>query len=457
MVTKMKTEGKHEWKVAIAGECMTSRLFSANKEPDFLKLKEIMDTADVCYAHLEMSFGDFTNSAFPARGEKKGSYLLTDPAVAKDLRWLGINVMSLCHNHSYDFGAPVILETIRHCKEADITCAGTGIDLEEAREPGYREVEAGRVALIATTSGNPSSDWANLSKGSMLTRPGVNPQRLKMRYLLPEADAENLRKVVRSLNIIQENKETGDFSYYMPSIQSSRSSCVFSQSDDFGIDSVCHTNDLEGNLRSIQEAKIMSDFVMVAQHYNVSEGGRNETPPVFVREFAHAAIDAGADMYLGHGWHKVLGLEIYKGKPIFYGLGNFFAQSQFIRRVPFDSYEAYGHDISRLSHLRPSDEPLHAAPTLSAAQSFWWTSSLIEAEYKTDGQIKAINFYPVELGADITVTPYRITRNVGKFIEGRPLLATGENAQRILEWLQKVSLPFGTEVKIDGDIGHWES
>ena len=40
-------------------------------------------------------------------------------------------------------------------------------------------------------------------------------------------------------------------------------------------------------------------------------------------EIAHAAIDAGADVVIGHGPHYSLPVEIYKGKPIFYGLGSF--------------------------------------------------------------------------------------------------------------------------------------
>ena len=42
-----------------------------------------------------------------------------------------------------------------------------------------------------------------------------------------------------------------------------------------------------------------------------------------MREIAHAAIDAGADAVVGHGPHFVLPVEIYKGRPIFYGMGNF--------------------------------------------------------------------------------------------------------------------------------------
>ena len=449
----MKTEGKHGWKVGIVGECMVSRTFGKSKEPEFLKIKEILDSADVCFGHLEMNFGDFTTSGWPARGDWTGSYMLADPAIATDLRWLGINLMSVCNNHSYDFGAPVILETRKHCMEAGIVSAGTGIDLEEAREPGYWEGETGRVGLIATTTGNVPHEWANLSKGSMPTRPGVNPLRVKMRYLMPEVLAETFRSYGKSLNILHVDKETGDFHFYHPSIQSSGANCVFSQSDDIGIDSICNPYDLEGNLRSIQEAKIMSDLVMVAHHFNISEGGRNETPPTFAIEFAHAAIDAGADMYLGHGWHKMLGLEIYKGKPVFYGLGNFFMQNQFIRRAPYDAYESYGHDISRLSSLRPADEPLHPG----GRGPLRLVSCIIEAEYKSDGQINAINYHPVEMGVDFSVTPHRITRYTGSLIDGRPFLASGENAKSILEWLQRVSKPFGTKIKINGDIGRWEA
>ena len=40
-------------------------------------------------------------------------------------------------------------------------------------------------------------------------------------------------------------------------------------------------------------------------------------------EWAHIAIDAGADIVMGHGPHYSLPVEAYKGKPIFYGLGSF--------------------------------------------------------------------------------------------------------------------------------------
>ena len=43
----------------------------------------------------------------------------------------------------------------------------------------------------------------------------------------------------------------------------------------------------------------------------------------YMKEIAHAAIDAGADIVVGHGPHYSLAVEVYKGRPIFYGLGSF--------------------------------------------------------------------------------------------------------------------------------------
>jgi poly-gamma-glutamate capsule biosynthesis protein CapA/YwtB (metallophosphatase superfamily) len=50
--------------------------------------------------------------------------------------------------------------------------------------------------------------------------------------------------------------------------------------------------------------------------------GLNKDVLAYMTEIAHAAIDAGADIVMGHGPHYSLPVEVYKGKPIFYGLGN---------------------------------------------------------------------------------------------------------------------------------------
>ena len=60
------------------------------------------------------------------------------------------------------------------------------------------------------------------------------------------------------------------------------------------------------------------DFLVASHHW-----GLHQDVLEYMTEIAHAAIDAGADLVIGHGPHFLLPVEVYKGKPIFYGMGNF--------------------------------------------------------------------------------------------------------------------------------------
>ena len=92
-------------------------------------------------------------------------------------------------------------------------------------------------------------------------------------------------------------------------------------------------NDLASVKALVQEASKKADIVVVSVHMG-AEGTsamrvRNQQE-IFYRErrgnpvsFAHAAIDNGADLILGHGPHVPRAMELYKGKLIAYSLGNF--------------------------------------------------------------------------------------------------------------------------------------
>jgi poly-gamma-glutamate synthesis protein (capsule biosynthesis protein) len=62
------------------------------------------------------------------------------------------------------------------------------------------------------------------------------------------------------------------------------------------------------------------DLVVVMPHWGVEYLA---TPELGQVELAHAAIDAGADLVVGNHAHWPKGIEMYGGKPIFYGTGNF--------------------------------------------------------------------------------------------------------------------------------------
>lgn len=80
------------------------------------------------------------------------------------------------------------------------------------------------------------------------------------------------------------------------------------------------TYDPAGLIESIEEASANSDYVVVYVHWGVE---RNHYPEKYQKSFAKAYIDAGADIVIGCHPHVMQGIEIYKGKPIAYSLGNY--------------------------------------------------------------------------------------------------------------------------------------
>ena len=68
----------------------------------------------------------------------------------------------------------------------------------------------------------------------------------------------------------------------------------------------------------IAALRAQADIVVASCHW-----GLGKEVLAYMREIAHAAIDAGADIVIGHGPHYSLPVEVYRGKPIFYGLGSF--------------------------------------------------------------------------------------------------------------------------------------
>ncbi len=450
------------WNVAAVGELMVSRPFGNHKEEDFLAIKEKLDQADVGYGHLEVNFIHEDTLPCAARADTVASYMNADPVIAKDIKWFGVDMMSLANNHSFDFGAPGLLENRRHCMEAGIASAGTGSNLDEAGEPVFFESEAGRAALISVSSGNKSTEWANLAKGKIPARPGVNPQRVHTRYHVTHETAEAIKKMCKEFRILTTKGSYGGF--YLKDdefligtpMMNSKYNCIrYVEDDKFAVEMYNDEKDLERIVRTIKSAAKTADLVMMAHHYNISEGPRGDVPPEFAREFAHAAIDAGADIYFGHGWHRTLGIEIYKGKPIIHNMGNAFAQSQFLKYVPYDSFETWGHDMDKTAILMSTDEPLH--PGIDKPSPLWWFSAVYEFEFDEDKNVKSIKLTPVELGRDFSYDEVINNRPTGPTCEGRPLIAHGENAKHTLERFVKLSEPFGTKFTIEGEVAWWRA
>jgi poly-gamma-glutamate synthesis protein (capsule biosynthesis protein) len=169
-------------------------------------------------------------------------------------------------------------------------------------------------------------------------------------------------------------------------------------------------------LRAIRSGKERAGIAVFSIHAHETETGGQEfeaapdtlAPADFLPPLFHDAVDAGADIVVTHGPHVLRGIEIYKGRPIFYGLGSLFFE--------------LGADWPRE----------------------WFDSVVAITEFR-GGQVSEIRLYPIVLG-----TP---EEKRSRLEQGMPRLATGSDARRILETLRRHSLRFGTRIQIEGSIG----
>ena len=148
-------------------------------------------------------------------------------------------------------------------------------------------------------------------------------------------------------------------------------------------------------------------------------------------------IDAGADLVVGHGPHLLRGLELYKGKPIFYSLGNFIGQNELVERIPADGYERFRAD----PELKPGQ--VYQTRTRGDQGGFpadprYWESLVPVLSW--DGRnLRDLSLIPISLG-------WKEPRHK----RGRPRLADQEHGRAILERFADLSKPFGTTVDVEG-------
>ena len=439
---------KKSWNLAISGESMVTRRFSMYDEPGFLSLMRNFQDADISFTHLEMLLHEQVTA--PGKAEYTGGYMGGDPRIADDLAWAGFNVVSCAHNHAGDFGEIGMKETMRHLDRTGIMFAGIGPGLERAREPGYLENARGRVALISVSSGHDPNEAAGASTGIIPGRTGLNPLRYSTRFVVDSDSFARLQQLSTGLSSLPPLAQPRGLSLKENEVHFLER---FVRGEKMTIETTPNPADMEANLRAVRDAARQADFVIVSHHCHAPTADPDR-PATLVEPFAKAAIDAGADLYVGHGPHRDLGIEVYEGKPIFYGLGNFFAQSQFLRRIPADGYEVYGFDMDRLPALSPAD--YHDArkgilppdyPS-GAPHPLWWESTFATMRIE-NGRLAQLSLHPVTLGYGDPGP----ARKAGIRVEGWPVLAPRENGERILQRIARLSVDYGTRLQLEDGVG----
>ncbi|OGO07032.1 MAG: hypothetical protein A2Y92_02840, partial [Chloroflexi bacterium RBG_13_57_8] len=231
----------------------------------------VLRAADIAFTNTEQTYAE---GGYLIRGHGTNSEPRNLPAVLS----AGFDVISLANNHTLDWGTEVLLETMKKLKDAGLPYVGAGKNIEEARRPVVLERKGNRVGFLAFSSVHPKGYEAEKDK------PGLNPVRIWTIY------------------------EQTDFQPGTPP----------------RIVTLPYKEDLAAMVESISQLKKQSDVVIVSMHW-----GQHIIPrviPEYCIDVGHAAVDAGADLVLGTHTHIGKGIEMYRGKAIFYSTGNFAAE-----------------------------------------------------------------------------------------------------------------------------------
>jgi poly-gamma-glutamate capsule biosynthesis protein CapA/YwtB (metallophosphatase superfamily) len=407
--------------MALTGDAIITRALSPYKEPRFLEMIDLIRSADVSFTNLEVLLHDYEPSPAAQSG---GTYMRADPAMAKELQWAGIDMVSLANNHTGDYGPEGMRITIQHLDATGLLHAGAGENLHEAREARFLETHDGRVALISVSSSFPEHSRAGAARGAVKGRPGLSPLRIQTTRTVERARLEELRGVLRAMgqNVSDAGQPLNVFGTTVVA------------GDANAVRTAPHPGDTEELAHVVRNAAQLADYVIVTIHaHNQGE---------YLQTFARAMVDAGADVFVGHGPHYLTGIEIYKGKPIMYSLGDFIFQNETLLRLPFDNYDPYdqGYDLSQgvadFNNARYANET-RGFPT---NREIW--ESVVALPTFENGRLLSLELHPITLGFGQPAQ-----------IRGRPMFADRELGQKIIQDLVERSEPHGTRVEWDASRG----
>jgi poly-gamma-glutamate synthesis protein (capsule biosynthesis protein) len=346
----------------------------------FSLVRDVLGAADIvfgnCEAPLSTGGGTTHDTSFIARA--------TSAAGLKDA---GFNVMSCANNHVMDAGVDVLLATLDTLRSQGIATAGAGTDVVDAhRHAVLRTSSHATVAVLAYAS------FFRVDDAATTEHPGIATVGGETIWHTPKGICSpGVAPVVTS---------------------------------------VSDAGDIEALIFDIEQAKREADLVLASFHW-----GDATRPSVLTdheQRVARIAIDAGADAILGHHHHVLRGVDLFGGKPIFYGLGNFV----------WDAPEAWAEGFSsetreRMNRLgKYSIRPRPGYPRLPFHPDSRMT--LIARCRFQDGDLHWFGFLPCRIRPDGLV---------------EPLEAQGAEGRQVTDFVRVVCGDLDLPVTIDVDTG----
>jgi len=345
---------------------MTGDVILDEPEPDhwLSGIAPALLAADVAIGHLEIPH---TNRGTELKGDVPAAG--ADPAALKALSRAGMTAMTLAGNHIADQGAEGIADTLDGLKAAGLTACGAGMNLEAARQPALLRQGSRTLALLSYNCVGPEAAWAGKDRAGCA-------------YLrIESSDGSPVAPVSPLVRVSEEAK-------------------AMLQSD-------------------ISSAKASADLVIVALHKGIVH-----TPAKladYERPLAHAAVDCGADIVIGHHAHIVKGIELYKGKPVFHGLGNGCVVTRALSpNQAHPERAAWAVRRKELFGFEP-DPAYELAPFHPEAVN----AMIAHVSWDGEGELHA-GIIPVHVEAP-----------------GRPVLVRGRRAREIVRYIERISSTAG--------------
>lgn len=242
-------------------------------------LAPIFKKAGVAFFNLELPLS-LRGKAQPDKILLRGT-----PEMADALTEAGLDTVSLANNHMFDYGDDAFADTLALLKEIGLPHTGAGMNLAAARRPSILERGGLKIGILCFSSILPRGYAATKS------RPGLN--------------------AIRAITAYEAWRDVNEYPGTAPRIVT-----------------WTNTEDMARMKRDISALKKRVDVVMVNHHWGTSMLHGHQD---YQTELGRASVDAGADLVLGGHAHVLQGIEMYKGVPIVYSMGNLI----FDFKIPF--------------------------------------------------------------------------------------------------------------------------
>jgi hypothetical protein len=360
------------------------------------QIRDVLKSADTTVGNLEGYIVDSRNWA--GVDGYGGNWMPKETAA--NLAELGFDFVGPGEANGGESGQ---ISTFKWLDQVGIKRPGYGPNLSIARQPVFQELTQGRVACLsafpigAVASGPAATNKNGANSGE---RAGMNPLRLTVWNVVTAsqfAQLKALRDDILSHRTDPDVARPSDVPVDRPNRISVLGKNYMVGPKSGVIHYEMNQGDFDAQILAVRNAKEYADYAMFTMHvhenrYSYQAYSQDHYPPDYLVELTHKLIDNGLDMYVGHGNHTMQGIEIYRGRPIFYNHGNLAVQR-------------FGNDDS-------PPNPGNVTNIEGSEFGSWWlqqeinlTAYVAQTKY-TDGRLVEVRIYPVDLGVDASKTPW---------------------------------------------------